>query len=68
MTWNTWLQGVLVVNTLEQIARHASILKPDVPLLMDDMSFAVTVNGSLASLESVKGLFDQKKNQLYARK
>jgi len=53
-------QGVLVVNTLEQIARHASSLKPDVPLLMDDMSFAVTVNGSLASLESVKGLFEQK--------
>ena len=52
-------QGVLVVNNLEHIARHASILKPFTPLLMGDMSFAVTVNGTLASLESVKGLLEQ---------
>ena len=52
-------QGVLVVNNLEHIARHASILKPVTPLLMDDMDFKVTVNGTLASLESVKGLLEQ---------
>ena len=52
-------QGVLVVNNLEHIARHASILKPFIPLLMDDMDFKVTVNGTLASLESVKGLLEQ---------
>jgi len=52
-------QGVFIVNSLEHIADHASKFSPDVPLLMDDMSFRTTVNGQLANLESVKGLLEQ---------
>ena len=60
-------QGVVEVNNLESISgSNAALLKrePDLVLLMDDMEFSITANGTNASIASIKGVLEQGNSQV----